>query len=147
MKKKQSILLLLFVFILISNIILAQTNVKRLYKKWQPTSLELAKKNASEDEKKFSNAMASQMSFDFINANELQIFVPMLNKAVVYDWKFLDDAKTIIQAIEKNPTFVESPVKWALKIIKLTRKELILEDLADEKKGNIWNLVPISTKK
>lgn len=147
MKKKQSILLLLFVFILISNITLAQTNVKRLYKKWQPTSLELAKKNASEDEKKFSNTMASQMSFDFINANELQIFVPMLNKAVVYDWKFLDDAKTIIQAIEKNPTFVESPVKWSLKIIKLTKKELILEDLADEKKGNLWNLVPISTKK
>lgn len=141
MKNKKNVLFLILVCIFASNLSFAQTNLKRLCKKWQPSSLELADKNVSAEKKNFSNAMALKMRFEFVNEKELQIFVPMIDKAIVYDWKFVDAEKTIIQAIERNPTFVESPVKWSLKIIKLNKKELILEDLADEKKGNLWNLV------
>ncbi|TAE72556.1 MAG: hypothetical protein EAZ85_09475 [Bacteroidetes bacterium] len=142
MKKILNFVILIFVYLCISNIAVAQINQKRLYQTWKPTSLELADKTATQDKKDFANKMSVQMKFQFVNQNELEIFVPMIEKSTIYNWKFLDADKTIIEAIEKNPTFVESPVKWLLKIKKLNKKELILEDLADEKRGNIWNLVP-----
>ncbi len=142
MKKIKNFVLFVFVYIFISNIAVAQIKYKRLYQVWKPISLQLADKNTPKDKADFSNRMAAQMKFQFVNETELQIFVPMIEKSIVYDWKFLDKEKTIIQAIEKNPTFVESPVKWLLKIIKLNKSELVLEDLADEKKGNLWKLAP-----
>ncbi|GAB4494085.1 MAG: hypothetical protein OHK0045_24730 [Raineya sp.] len=107
---------------------------------WQVTDYKLKKRIKDKDKLAFVMAGAKSTSFSFVDDKTLFISAQMLSRPTLYDWKFVDGKKTIIEAVEQNPLFADSPSRWRLKILKLDNNSLHLEDLDKDKKGNIWVL-------
>jgi len=107
---------------------------------WQVTDYKLKKAINDKDKLAFVMAVAKSMSFSFVAPNDLFISNPMLSKPTYYTWKYVDKKKTIIEAVEVDPLFKDSPSRWKLKILKSNKNTLHLEDLDKDKKGNIWIL-------
>ena len=132
MKKSFSIILALFCF--------GYLHAQNLEGNWQVTDYKLKKAIKDKDKLAFVMAGAKAVSFSFIAPDDLFISNPMLSKPTYYTWKYVDKKKTIIEAVEVNPTFKDSPSRWKLKILKSGESTLHLKDLGKGKKGNVWIL-------
>jgi len=121
-------------------LVICNLQAQNLEGNWQVTDYKLKKAIKDKDKLAFVMAGAKAMSFSFIAPNDLFISNPMLSKPTYYTWKYVDKKKTIIEAVEVDPLFKDSPSRWKLKILKSDNNTLHLKDLDKDKKGNVWIL-------
>jgi hypothetical protein len=131
------------IIILIALLGFCHLQAQSLEGNWQVSDYKLKKKIGDKDKLAFVMAGAKAMKFNFLGDNTLFISNPMLSKPTHYTWKYIDAKKTTLEAIEVNPLFEDRPSIWILKIRKLGKNVLHLEDLDKDKKGNIWILTKV----
>lgn len=106
---------------------------------WQVADYKLKQNIDDKDKLAFVVGASISMSFKF-SGSTLLIYNPMLDKPTKYNWKYTDKEKTLIDAVEANPLFKDSPSRWKFRVLKIQGDNMELEDLGKGKEGDVWVL-------